>query len=189
MKQRTRRPLVAVIGDAKLGPSDKRVRIAREVGRLLVKSGCRVVTGGLGGVMAAAMEGARLAENYVDGDTIGVLPGFDPGEANAAADIVLATGLSLARNVLVANADAVIAIGGGAGTLSEIALAWQLRRPIIGIVVTGWSKNLADVRLDRRQRQEGLTNDRIYPARTPVEAVRLAMELIPRFSKRKGAVN
>jgi uncharacterized protein (TIGR00725 family) len=181
--------MVAVIGDANLKPSERKAKIAREVGRLLVESGCRVVTGGLGGVMAAAMEGARCAENYSDGDTIGVLPGFDPDEASPAADIVLATGLSLARNILVANADAVIAIGGGAGTLSEIALAWQLRRPIIGILVTGWSKNLASVRLDCRQRQVGLTNDRIYPAGTPVEAVRLAIKLIPRFSKRKGAVN
>lgn len=189
MKKRTRRPMVAVIGDAKLSPSDRKAKIAREVGRLLVESGCRVVTGGLGGVMAAAMEGARMAENYADGDTIGVLPAFDPSEADPAADIVLATGLSLARNLLVANADAVIAIGGGAGTLSEMALAWQLRRPIVAILVPGWSKNLATARLDRRQRQPGMKNDRIHPARTSTEAVRIAMRLIPRFSKRMGAVS
>ncbi|MBM3853942.1 MAG: acyl-CoA synthetase, partial [Verrucomicrobia bacterium] len=97
------------------------------MGRLLVDHGCRVVTGGLGGIMAAAMEGARQSTKYREGDTIAVLPGHDPAEAAESADIVLATGMSLGRNIVVANADGLIAIGGGAGTLSEIALAWQLR--------------------------------------------------------------
>lgn len=189
MNVNSRRPMVAVIGDANYEISDKRVEIAREVGRLLVVSGCRVVTGGLGGAMAAAMEGARLAPNYLDGDTIGILPGFDPAEANPAADIVIATGLSLARNMVVANSDAVIAIGGGAGTLSEIALAWQLRRPIVGLLTKGWSKKLAAVRLDQRNRQTCATNDKIYPAKTAVEAVRLAVMLIPRYSRRKGSIS
>ena len=80
MRMTPRRSQVAVIGDAKLESADQKAGMARELGRLLVESRCRVVTGGLGGVMAAAMQGARQASNYVDGDTIAVLPGFDPAE-------------------------------------------------------------------------------------------------------------
>lgn len=100
------------------------------------------------------------------------------------ADIVLATGMNLARNIIVANADAVVAIGGGAGTLSEIALAWQLRRPVIGLVASGWSQNLGGTRLDRRQRQPGVDNDQIFIANGPAEAVRTVMDLMPRYAKR-----
>jgi len=160
MKKQARRPLVAVIGDAKLDPADPKGALAQEVGRRLVESGCRVVTGGLGGVMAAAMRGAKAAPNYAEGDTIGILPSYDPADADEAADIVLATGMNLARNIMVANADAVIAIGGGAGTLSELAMAWQLRRPVVSLAAEGWSKRLGGTRLDDRERQPGLEDER-----------------------------
>lgn len=184
MKSPARRPLVAVIGNAKLDPGDPKVALAQEVGRLLVESGCRVVTGGLGGVMAAAMHGAKSASNAADGDTIAVLPSYDPADADPAADIVLATGMNIGRNIIVANADAVIAIGGGAGTLSEIAIAWQLRRPVIALASDGWSKKLSAVRVDERQRQPDLSEDQIYPAKTPSEAVKKAVELMPLYPKR-----
>ena len=188
MKPHARRPMVAVIGNAKLEPNDPKVALAQEVGRLLVESGCRVVTGGLGGVMASAMQGAKSASNAADGDTIAVLPSYDPADVAPAADIVLATGMNIARNIIVANADAVIAIGGGAGTLSEIAIAWQLRRPVIALAAEGWSKRLAASRLDERRRQPELEDDQIYSAVTPAEAVQTALRLIPQYPKRSGGV-
>lgn len=181
--------MVAVIGDAKLEADDPKVALAEQVGRLLVESGFRVVTGGLGGVMAAAMRGARKASNYAEGDTLGILPGYDPVAADEAADIVIATGLGLARNALVVNADAVIIIGGGAGTLSEMALAWQLRRPLISLVAEGWGGTLGNTRLDARQRQPGVAHDQIHTSDSPEAAVQLAVELIPRHRRRKGEVS
>lgn len=177
-----------MVGDANLGQDDPKIAVAREVGRLLVDSGCRVVTGGLGGVMAAAMEGARSSLKYAEGDTIGILPGHDPNDAAPSADIVIATGMSLARNIVVANADGLVAIGGGAGTLSEIALAWQLRRPIVALAVEGWSKRLGASRIDGRVRQSDVADDQVYAAGTAADAVRLIIDLMPRYTKRMRQV-
>lgn len=188
MKSPARRPMVAVIGNAKLDPADPKLALAREVGRLLVESGCRVVTGGLGGIMAAAMQGAKTASTAAEGDTIAVLPSYDPADADPAADIVLATGMNIGRNIIVANADAVIVIGGGAGTLSEIAIAWQLRRPVVALAAEGWSKKLAGTRLDERLRQPAVEDDQIHSAATPAEAVQMAVRLIPQHAKRSGGV-
>jgi uncharacterized protein (TIGR00725 family) len=100
---------------------------ARAVGALLARAGATVVTGGLGGVMAAAGRGAR-AEG---GRVTAVLPGTDRGAAREA-DAVVCTGAGEARNLaVVASADAVIAVGGGWGTLSEIGLARKLGRPVV----------------------------------------------------------
>lgn len=188
MSTTARRLLVAVVGDSSLDQNDQKVDLAREVGRLLVDSGCRVVTGGLGGVMAAAMDGARTSARYANGDTIAILPGHDPNDASSSADIVLATGMNLARNLIVANSDGVIAIGGGAGTLSEIALAWQMRRPVVALVVDGWSKRLGASRIDGRVRQADVVDDQVYAASTPADAVTLVAELMPRYGKRMRVV-
>lgn len=179
-----RRTMIAVIGDSNPPPDDARVRLASEVGCLLVDHDCRVVTGGLGGVMAAAMAGARQSEKYREGDTIAVLPSHDPLDAAESADIVLATGLGLGRNIVVANADGVIAIGGGAGTLSEIALAWQLRRPIVALDADGWSRRLATMPIDARKRQPDMDDDKIHPAASPLEAVQMVLSLVPRHVRR-----
>lgn len=183
-----RRLLVAVVGDSNLGQNDPKIEIARDVGRLLVDSGYRVVTGGLGGVMAAAMDGARTSARYADGDTIAILPGYDPNEASSSADIVLATGMNLARNLIVANCDGVIAIGGGAGTLSEIALAWQMRRPVVALAVDGWSKKLGASRIDGRVRQADVEDDQVHAASTPSDAVTMIAEIMPRYMKRMRQV-
>jgi uncharacterized protein (TIGR00725 family) len=101
---------------------------AEEVGRLLAERGCTVVTGGLGEVMAAAHRGAKAA----GGTTIAVLPGEDRSAANPWADYVVATGIGHARNLAVAaSGDAVIAVGGSWGTLSELAFARLLGRPVV----------------------------------------------------------
>jgi uncharacterized protein (TIGR00725 family) len=111
------------------GPED--VAAAREIGRLLAEAGAVVVTGGLGGVMAAALDGARSA----GGVTLGLLP--HGARDGAEATVVVPTGLGEARNVLVVRAaHAVIAVGGSWGTLSEISLARRAEVPVV--CVSGW---------------------------------------------------
>lgn len=103
---------------------------ARVLGRLLAGHGFDIVCGGLGGVMAAACLGAKEA----GGRTIGILPGDDPAEANAHVDVPIATGMGIARNVLVVtNGEVVVAVAGGAGTLSEIGVALKLGRPVVAL--------------------------------------------------------
>jgi uncharacterized protein (TIGR00725 family) len=100
------------------------------VGALVARRGAVLVCGGLGGVMEAACRGARQE----DGTTVGILPGLDRGAANAFVDVALATGLGEARNALVVrSADALIAIGGAYGTLSEIALALKGGKRVVGL--------------------------------------------------------
>jgi uncharacterized protein (TIGR00725 family) len=119
---------VAVIGGAT--PTGHEEAIAEEVGRRLAEGGAVVVCGGLGGVMAAACKGARSA----GGLTVGILPGTAATDANPWVDVRLPTGLGEGRNLLVARgADAVVAIGGEYGTLSEIAFALRAGKPVIGL--------------------------------------------------------
>jgi uncharacterized protein (TIGR00725 family) len=101
---------------------------AEEVGRLLAERGCTVVCGGLGEVMAAAARGAKAA----GGTTIGILPGTSRADANEWIDHVIVTGLGHARNAVVAaSGDAVIAVGGSYGTLTEIGFARIYGRPVV----------------------------------------------------------
>ena len=122
---------ISVIGsgsDDALGPQI--AKIANEVGREIAKRGAVLICGGLGGVMAEAAKGAKEK----GGLTIGILPGEDPGSANPFIDITLPTGLGFARNILVAySGDAIIAISGRLGTLSEISYALLKKKPVIGI--------------------------------------------------------
>jgi uncharacterized protein (TIGR00725 family) len=96
----------------------------------VAERGAVLVCGGLGGAMESACRGAKQA----GGTTVGLLPGLDRADANPHVDVALPTGLGEARNaVLVRVADAVIAVGGGYGTLSEIALALRQGKPVIGL--------------------------------------------------------
>ncbi len=126
-----RRRIIAVVGAAECTPSELQWQLAYTLGEQLVLAGYRVLTGGLGGVMEAALAGAHIAVSYAEGDTLAILPGFSPESANSYADLVIATGIDAHMNALVANSDAVIAIGGGAGTLCEIAMAWERNRPVL----------------------------------------------------------
>src|SRR5437867_13208871 len=122
------RAYVAVVGAGLPDPATD--AIAEEVGRRLARAGAAVVCGGLGGVMAAACRGAQAA----GGLTIGLLPGDDRSAANAWVTVAVPTGMGELRNGLVVRAsDAVVAVGGGFGTLSEIALALKLGRPGVGL--------------------------------------------------------
>jgi len=128
---------ISVIGPSQATPET--LSLAEQVGSEIARRGAVLICGGLGGVMEAAARGARR-EN---GLTVGILPGADAGDANAFIDLPLPTGLGEARNVLVARAaDAVIAIGGAYGTLSEIAIALKLGIPVIGI--NTWSLRAPD---------------------------------------------
>src|SRR2546422_9420805 len=122
------KPIIAVIGGSTC--TTEQTAIAEETGRLLAQRGAIVVCGGLGGVMEAVARGAKAN----GGTTVGILPGADPAAANAYIDIPLATGLGEMRNFLIVHtAHALIAIGGGVGTLSELALAQRIGKPVVGL--------------------------------------------------------
>jgi uncharacterized protein (TIGR00725 family) len=119
---------IAVIGESSC--DENTYRIAEEVGKRIAENGWTIITGGLSGVMEAAMKGAKQA----GGLTVGILPGFTKRDANKYVDIPVVTGMSHARNVIIAyTADALIAVSGSYGTLSEIAIALKLGKPVIGI--------------------------------------------------------
>jgi uncharacterized protein (TIGR00725 family) len=121
-------PYVAIIGASEA--TETEIANAEAVGRLLGSAGAVVVCGGRGGVMAAGCRGVAEA----GGTAVGILPGLDRGEANEWVTVAIATGLGELRNgVIVRAADAVIAVGGGYGTLSEVALALQAGVPVLGL--------------------------------------------------------
>jgi uncharacterized protein (TIGR00725 family) len=120
--------IIAVIGGRRIEKA--LLAEAEEVGRLIAKSGSILVCGGLGGVMEAASKGAQSE----GGLTVGILPQDSSDRANQYIDIPIATGLGIGRNVIIARtADALIAVGGEYGTLSEIAFALQMKKPVVGI--------------------------------------------------------
>lgn len=164
----TSKPTVAVIGDTRVPGESPQAALLREVGRVLVRQGCRIQTGGLGDLPRLVAEGARGEPGYQVGDLLALVPGFDPADGHA--DIVIPTGLDLARNALVANAEIVIAVGGGAGTLSEIALAWQMGRPIVAWTGGGWSARVANTALDHRRPEtiEGFSTAAELAVRLPL---------------------
>ncbi len=132
MSADVRKPQLSVVG---AGDASKEVyEAAREVGRRIAQRGGVVVCGGLGGVMEAACRGAAEAQ----GSSIAIVPQADIGAANRWATSVVATGLGHARNVLVVQSgQAVIALPGEAGTLSEVALALKTGRPVIAVNAWG----------------------------------------------------
>lgn len=123
-----REPLVAVIGPGDATPAQEQQ--AEAIGHALAQAGVAIVTGGLGGVMAAACRGAADG----GGTTLGLLPGDDPADANPWVRFAVPTGMGELRNGLVVRAAAVVvAIGGAFGTLSELALAARRGTPIVGL--------------------------------------------------------
>ena len=185
------KPIIGIIGDGRLDEDSSKYTIAYELGKQLVENGYRICCGGLGGVMEAVCKGAKAATNASEGDTIGILPGFNPASANIFVDIPIATGLDITRNMIISNCDAVIAIGGGAGTLSEIALAWQLKRLIIAFKVEGWSGKLADTRIDERDRFKGnptKEEDRIFGVDATEEALYILDKKLKFYKKRHRGI-
>ena len=151
--------IIAVIGGGQ--PSAGEARLAEEVGRELARQGAVLVCGGLGGVMEAACKGAQSE----GGITIGILPGESRQTANPYVQIPIVTGMGYARNLaVVKSAQAVIAIGGSYGTLSEIGHALQSGIAVIGLNTWALSQN-------------GKQDNPIIPAQNPTEAVNKALEL------------
>ncbi len=148
-KQRT---YVSLIGPNADYCSEEVYALGRELGNVLVGHHFGIICGGKGGWMEAVCRGARESEGYTPGASVGILPGLDAEEANPFCDIVIPSGLGLARNTLVVNSGKVIiAISGGAGTLSELAFAWQLRKKIYCFTgYGGWAQTLAGKSLDER---------------------------------------
>ena len=151
--------VIGVIGESEFSDPAHEV-LAEEVGRRVAEAGAVLVCGGLTGVMEAACRGARRA----GGRTIGILPGTDRAEANPFVDVAVATGMGQARNaIIVLTADAVVAIGGGYGTLSEIGLALRFGRPVIGLRT--WEAGRGERRVP------------VVAAASPEDAVRRALAL------------
>lgn len=132
-------PYVSIIGPGQ-GATDQDRTDARRVGVLLARRGVVVVTGGLDGVMAAAADGVREA----GGTSVGILPGTDRTQGHPTHSVLVATGLGELRNGLVIRAaDAVVAIGGSWGTLSELALAVRTGVPLVAL--RGWDLPSDDI--------------------------------------------
>ncbi|HEX77718.1 MAG TPA: TIGR00725 family protein [Dehalococcoidia bacterium] len=152
-------PVIAVIGGGQCTAGE--ARLAEAVGKELGRRGITLVCGGLGGVMEAACRGAIQA----GGRTIGILPGSRREDANPYIQVAIATGMGYARNVMVVmSSQAVIAIGGSYGTLSEIAHALQNGIPVIGLGT--WSASRDEERAE------------VIPARDAVDAVDKALALM-----------
>ncbi len=151
--------IVAVIGGNRC--SKEMARMAEAVGRELAKRGAILICGGLGGVMEAACRGAK-AEG---GLSIGILPGTNRYDANPYVDIPIVTGMGEARNVIIVRtAQAVIAVDGEYGTLSEIAHALKMGKPVVGLNTWELAKAGREVR-------------DIVVAKSPEEAVEKALAL------------
>lgn len=183
------RKIISIIGDAIIEHDSLKYKLAFEAGKALVDNGYRVQSGGLRGVMEAAFHGARSSEKYREGDTIAIVPSFDRAWANIYANIVIPTGLDIYRNVMVANGDAVIAIGGGSGTLAEMSNAWALRRLVIAYNnVEGWSSQMAGKRMDKRSRYENIPDDKIYSVSDTQEMIKILNENIQLYTTCHGGI-
>ena len=154
-----KRKFIAVIGGSQC--SAQETRVAEEVGRELARRDAVLVCGGLGGVMEAACKGASSE----GGTTIGILPGDNRRQANPYVHIPIVTNIGYARNIIVVkSAQAVIAIGGSHGTLSEIGHALQYNIPVIGLNTWSLSRN-------------GQPEDSIILAQNATDAVKKALDL------------
>ena len=152
--------IISVIGDG--NPTEKISLLAEEVGTLLAKKDIIIVCGGLEGVMESVCRGAKK----YGGTTIGIIPGVKASDANKWVDIPICTGMYQARNVIIATTgDAIIAIGGKYGTLSEISHALSINKPVIGL--NTW--NLSQIKN---------INPSIIQAKNPIDAVTLAEKAI-----------
>lgn len=183
------RKIVSVVGDSVVEGNGLKFKVAFEMGKALVDNGYRVQSGGMDGIMKAVMMGAKASDKYVEGDTIAIIPSFDINIVNKYADIVIPTGLDLYRNLIVANASAIIAIGGGAGTLSEIASAWTMKRLILAFKnVDGWSAKIADTKVDNRNRYPEIENDRVYGVDNIPDAIDILNNNIDKYTLRHQGI-
>ncbi|MFX0073883.1 MAG: TIGR00725 family protein [Candidatus Hermodarchaeota archaeon] len=160
--RRDLRGTVSIVGTSEIDSTTEKITI--ELGRLLAKNHYAISCGGLSGVMKAVCNGAKQEGGF----TIGIIPFEDKSYANEYVDVVIPVPFSQARNIIVVlSGDACVAIGGKAGTLSEMCFAWIYGKPIIALTgsVAGWSSNMAGKKIDDRR------SDIIYEAKTPKDVV------------------
>ena len=165
-----RKVQITVIGNNENGTTPELVKIAYDTGLEIAKSGSVLITGGLEGVMKAASHGAKDGGGFV----IGIIPQNDFSFANEYCDVVVPTGMGLARDFLTAlSGDGIIVIGGGSGTLSETCAAYMHKKPIVAIRTSGGvAEKYADTYLDHRK------NVLITGVSSPKEAVKVILEKI-----------
>lgn len=166
--QRDCKGIISIICGSEISKDTEQKAV--EIGRLLAKNGYAISCGGLSGGMEAVCKGAK-EEN---GLTIGIIPYKNKHAANKYVDIAIPVPFSQARNLIVVlSGDVVVAIGGKAGTLSEMAFAWIYQKPLIALIgVGGWSSELAGKRIDDRR------NDIIHQAKTPQEVIKIVNSVI-----------
>ncbi len=166
----TRKPQILIIRNNENGFTPELEKIAYSTGTEVAKAGATLITGGLGGVMEAAAHGAKDA----GGLTIGIIPQNDASFANEYCDIVIPSGIGLARDFITAlSGDGIIIIGGGSGTLSEACAAYMHKRPMVSIKNTGGiADQYADQYIDHRQQVK------IISAANPKEAVKILLDII-----------
>lgn len=159
--------IISIIGASEIDNKTKKLTI--ELGRLLAENKYAIVCGGLTGVMESICRGVK--EN--GGLTIGVIPFIEKSAANRYVDIVIPVPFSQARNIVVVlTGDVCVAIGGKAGTLSEICFAWIYQKPIIALSnIQGWSSKVSNQKLDDRR------SDKIYGLETPEQVIEKIDEL------------
>ncbi len=151
------RGVISIIGGSEIDTQTRENVV--QLGKLLAQNNFAIACGGLGGTMEAVCKGAKEA----NGLTIGIIPGENKALANKYVDIVIPVPFSHGRNLIVVlTGDLIVAVGGMAGTLSELSFSWIYGKPIIALTNTkGWATKLANKRIDPRR------DDKIYGAKTP----------------------
>lgn len=150
---------------------EKIYKLAEETGKILAKKGVILITGGKGGIMKSASKGAKS----MGGITVGFVKGKERFTGNKFVDLEVVSGMEGCgeETMLVLSCDGVIALGGGAGTLQELTIAYRNKKPVVILDIGyGWSSKVANIYLDERN------NVKFYSAKTPKEAVNLLLKLI-----------
>lgn len=175
------RKIISVIGYANIDTLPKEIySLAYDLGKSIIDKGYILANGGLGGVMEVVSKGARDSANYKENSIIGILPNYNKDIANNYVDIALPIGFDVGRNIsLISISDAVIVLGGSAGTLNEISLAWQMNKLIVALGNFGWGGKLADTSLDDRR------DDKIYKADSVKDALNIIESKISHYDKIK----
>ena len=161
------RKRVGIIGSNASIATEKQCEFAHKLGKLLVDNEFDIINGGMGGIMEASAKGATESNNYDRASVIGFLPVIRYDLGNKFSGIQIISDIGSARNrFIILNSIALIAIGGGAGTLNEISLAWELGKPIAAYNNGGgWASKLAGQKIDDRRKDE------IYSVIQPMEVI------------------
>jgi len=174
------RPLIAVIGDSWTAPGSDTYELAYWLGYTLNCQRYRIITGSEGGIMEAVARGAFISPYYRDGDVNRVIGGYGSSSATHTSDVCMATSREMSGDLITPDSDAVIAMGGGTGTLTQLARAWALNKLIIGYKVRGWSGRVADRPMDLRRRFENMPDDQVYGVCSEKEVLE-KLELLSRY--------